>query len=132
MEARKLRQRPGQGETELRAHPQTHMGLRDANDVDPERPHRVTVLGQSIGGTFSVEQATAANGSTVLKIAASNVTLSLAGVTSQSPEVVRAAYVGMNLIGWFIIVPSSLAALLSGIVQSLGTEWAYFGTIGSW
>jgi hypothetical protein len=52
--------------------------------------------------------------------------LSIAGVTSQNPEVVRAAYVGMNLIGWFIIVPCSLAALLSGIVQSLGTEWGLF------
>ena len=52
--------------------------------------------------------------------------LSIAGVTSQDPEVVRAAYVGMNLIGWFIIVPCSLAALLSGIVQSLGTEWGLF------
>lgn len=49
--------------------------------------------------------------------------LSIAGVTSQNPEVVRAAYVAMNLIGWFIIVPCSFASLLSGIVQSLGTEW---------
>ena len=52
--------------------------------------------------------------------------LSIAGVTSQNPEVVRAAYVGMNLIGWFIVVPCSLASLLSGIVQSLGTEWGLF------
>ena len=52
--------------------------------------------------------------------------LSIAGVTSQNFEVVRAAYVGMNLMGWFIIVPCSLAALLSGIIQSLGTEWGLF------
>ena len=52
--------------------------------------------------------------------------LSIAGVTSQNPEVVRAAYVAMNLIGWFIVVPCSLASLLSGIVQSLGTEWGLF------
>jgi len=30
------------------------------------------------------------------------------------------------LIGWFIIVPFSLVALLSGILQSLGTEWGLF------
>jgi len=28
-----------------------------------------------------------------------------------------------NMIGWFVIVPFSLAALASGLVQSLGTEW---------
>ena len=52
--------------------------------------------------------------------------LSIAGVTSHNPEVVRAAYVGMNLIGWSIVVPCSLAALLSGIIQSIGTEWGLF------
>lgn len=52
--------------------------------------------------------------------------LSIAGVTSRNPEVVRAAYVGMNLIGWSIVVPCSFAALLSGIIQSLGTEWGLF------
>jgi hypothetical protein len=32
----------------------------------------------------------------------------------------------MELIGWFVIVPLSLAALLTGLVQSLGTEWGLF------
>jgi hypothetical protein len=32
----------------------------------------------------------------------------------------------MELIGWFVIVPLSFAALLSGLVQSLGTEWGLF------
>jgi len=32
----------------------------------------------------------------------------------------------MGLIGWFVIVPLSLAALLTGIVQSLGTRWGLF------
>lgn len=39
---------------------------------------------------------------------------------------VRAAYLAMNLIGQFVIVPLSLAALLTGLVQSLGTEWGLF------
>jgi hypothetical protein len=32
----------------------------------------------------------------------------------------------MNLIGQFVIVPLSVVALLTGIVQSLGTEWGLF------
>jgi hypothetical protein len=29
----------------------------------------------------------------------------------------------MELIGWYVIVPASIAALLTGLIQSLGTEW---------
>ena len=49
--------------------------------------------------------------------------LSIAGLTSQNAEVIRASYVAMDLIGLSIIVPMSLAALASGLVLSLGTEW---------
>lgn len=49
--------------------------------------------------------------------------LSIAGLTSQDDGVVRGAYISMNLIGLFIIVPLSIAALATGIVQSLATEW---------
>ena len=49
--------------------------------------------------------------------------LSIAGLTSQNAEVVRGAYLAMNLIGLFIIVPMSLAAFATGLIQALGTEW---------
>ena len=39
---------------------------------------------------------------------------------------VRAAYLSMELIGWFVIVPFSLATLLIGLAQSLGTQWGLF------
>lgn len=52
--------------------------------------------------------------------------LSIAGLASRDTETVRSAYVAMNLMGEFVIVPLSLAALLTGIVQSLGTEWGLF------
>jgi hypothetical protein len=39
---------------------------------------------------------------------------------------VRAAYLAMELTGWFVIVALSLASLLTGIVQSLGTTWGLF------
>ena len=52
--------------------------------------------------------------------------LSIAGLTSQDAETVRGAYLAMNLMGQFLIVPLSLAALLTGLVQSLGTHWGLF------
>jgi len=52
--------------------------------------------------------------------------LRIAGLTSKNTEMARAAYLAMELIGWMVIVPFSLAAVLSGIVQSLGTEWGLF------
>ncbi len=52
--------------------------------------------------------------------------LSIAGLTSRDAEIVRGAYLAMNLIGWCVIVPMSLAALASGLVQALGTEWGLF------
>lgn len=52
--------------------------------------------------------------------------LAVAGLNSQDAQMVRAAYLAMELIGWFVIVPLSLASLLTGLVQSLGTEWGLF------
>jgi hypothetical protein len=49
--------------------------------------------------------------------------LSIAGRTSADAEIIRASYVAMNLIGQFIIVPLSILALSTGVVQSLGTHW---------
>src|SRR5438876_2092814 len=52
--------------------------------------------------------------------------LAIAGLTSHDPQMVRAAYLAMHLTTWFVIVPLSFAALLTGIVQSLGTTWGLF------
>ena len=52
--------------------------------------------------------------------------LAIVGLTSRDAQIVRAAYLSMELIGWFVIVPFSLAALLTGLVQSLGTQWGLF------
>lgn len=52
--------------------------------------------------------------------------LSIAGLTCQNAEVVRGTYLSMNLIGLYIIVPLSLAALATGLIQSLGSEWGLF------
>ncbi len=52
--------------------------------------------------------------------------LAIAGLISRDVQTVRAVYLSMELIGWYVIVPFSLAALLSGLVQSLGTQWGLF------
>jgi len=52
--------------------------------------------------------------------------LAVAGLTSQDAQIVRAAYLAMELTGWYVIVPLCLASLLTGLVQSLGTTWGLF------
>jgi hypothetical protein len=49
--------------------------------------------------------------------------LAIAGLSSEDPQVVRGAYLALEPTGWFVIVRLSLAALVSGLVQSLGTAW---------
>jgi hypothetical protein len=50
--------------------------------------------------------------------------------TQTSPDtasgIARAAYIAMESIGWLVLVPLSLASLLTGLVQSLGTKWGLF------
>lgn len=52
--------------------------------------------------------------------------LSIAGLTSDDPQTIRAAYLGLELIAWFAILPLALASLFTGLVQSLGTSWGLF------
>ena len=52
--------------------------------------------------------------------------LAVAALTIQDAQTVRAAWIAMELTGWFVIVPLALASLLIGLVQSLGTPWGLF------
>ncbi|RWP04088.1 hypothetical protein [Mesorhizobium sp.] len=49
--------------------------------------------------------------------------LAVAGLNSEDSQMVRAAYLAMELTAWYVIVPLALASLLTGLVQSLGTPW---------
>jgi hypothetical protein len=49
--------------------------------------------------------------------------LAVVGVSSDDVQQVRAVYVAMDVIAWFVIVPLAFASLLTGLVQSLGTPW---------
>jgi uncharacterized membrane protein len=57
---------------------------------------------------------------------ASFLALAVAGLTSQDAQIVRSAYLAMELIARFVIVPLSFAPLLTGPVLSLGTPWGLF------
>ena len=52
--------------------------------------------------------------------------LAISGLTSQDIKMVRAAYLAMELIARFVIVPLAFASLLTGLIQSLGTPWGLF------
>ena len=52
--------------------------------------------------------------------------LAVVGLTSTDLQVIRAAYLAMELIAWIVIVPLCFATLVSGIVSSLGTSWGLF------
>src|SRR5918911_99862 len=52
--------------------------------------------------------------------------LGVSAVTSQDALTVRAAWIAMEVTARLAIVPLALAALLTGLVISLGTPWGLF------
>lgn len=52
--------------------------------------------------------------------------LSTAGLTSLDDQMLRAAYLAMNVVARLAVVPLAFAALCTGLVQSLGTPWGLF------
>jgi hypothetical protein len=57
---------------------------------------------------------------------AASLALAVAGMTSENVQTVRAAYVALEFMGWFVLVPFAVASLLTGLVQSLGSAWGLF------
>ena len=52
--------------------------------------------------------------------------LGVSAVIRQDADTVRAAWVAMDVIGWYALVPLACAALLTGLIMSLGTPWGLF------
>jgi hypothetical protein len=52
--------------------------------------------------------------------------LALAGAFHQNAQVVRGAYISMEIITSFVILPLCSGALLTGVIQSLSTSWGLF------
>jgi Na+/phosphate symporter len=49
--------------------------------------------------------------------------LAVAALVGDDPKAVHAAYLALDVLGWTVLVPLSVASLLTGLVQSLGTQW---------
>ena len=54
---------------------------------------------------------------------AAYIALDIAVTTGQDVQMVRAAYLSMELIAWYVIVPLAVASLLTGLLMSLRTKW---------
>lgn len=52
--------------------------------------------------------------------------LAVAGLNSSDPMLVRGSYIAADLIMWWMIVPLSFGALITGIVVALATPWGLF------
>jgi len=52
--------------------------------------------------------------------------LAIAGMIHSNEQVVRSAYIAMQLTGWYVIVPLCFASLFSGLIESLTTRWGLF------
>lgn len=52
--------------------------------------------------------------------------LAIAGLISSDAQMMRSAYLAMDLTARAVIVPLVVASLLTGLVQSLGTAWGLF------
>ena len=52
--------------------------------------------------------------------------LATVGLTSRDAQTVRGAYLAMGSTAWSVLVPLAFASLLTGIIQSLGTQWGLF------
>jgi hypothetical protein len=88
------------------------------------RPHTLIKMTPSVRKFALTAHITLSVG--LLGAIASFLVLAVAGLTVQSARVVSAAYSAMELIARFSIVPLALSALLSGLIQSLGTSWGMF------
>jgi hypothetical protein len=56
--------------------------------------------------------------------------LGVVAMTSHDDRTVRGAYLATESITWPVLVPFACAALLTGLVQSLGTPWRLFRHYG--
>lgn len=49
--------------------------------------------------------------------------LGAAASTSQDAHTMRGAWIAMELIGWYVIVPLALGSVLTGLLMAFGTRW---------
>jgi hypothetical protein len=52
--------------------------------------------------------------------------LAIIGSRTLDDRIVQSIYPALELMGTFVIVPFSVAALVTGVIQSVGTSWGLF------
>lgn len=52
--------------------------------------------------------------------------LAVAGLAASDGRSVRAVYLALEVVGWYGLVPFSVASLLTGLIQGLGSTWGVF------
>ena len=52
--------------------------------------------------------------------------LGVAAVSTEDVGTIRAAWIAMELIGWYLIVPLAVTSLITGLLMALGTKWGLF------
>jgi hypothetical protein len=52
--------------------------------------------------------------------------LNAVALRGEDVQAVRAAYLMMEPVAWYAVVPLAIASLVTGIAQSLGTSWGLF------
>jgi SNF family Na+-dependent transporter len=57
---------------------------------------------------------------------AAYIAFDFAAATGEDPQTLRTAFLAMNRIARYVIVPLALASIVTGIVVSLGTKWGLF------
>jgi hypothetical protein len=52
--------------------------------------------------------------------------LNVAAVSTRDALTMRGAWLAMEWVGWYVIVPLAVMSLVTGVVMSLGTPWGLF------
>jgi hypothetical protein len=52
--------------------------------------------------------------------------LSATAMTAEEAQTVRASWIAMDLLGWYVIVPLAVTSFLTGVLMALGTRWGLF------
>ena len=54
------------------------------------------------------------------------IALAVTALTTMNNQIARSALLAMDISAWYVIVPFSLASLLTGLVQAFVTKWGLF------
>jgi hypothetical protein len=52
--------------------------------------------------------------------------LGVSAVSSESAATVRGAWIAMEVVGWYVLVPLAVGSWLTGLVMAIGTKWGLF------